>query len=316
MTILVSGGAGFIGSHLVEYLLNQGHEVIVLDDFSTGSRKNLDDLFSNHKLNIIEHDVARILTGDKFNFKNIKLDRIYNLACPASPVHYQRNPVKTMRTNLFGMLNMLELARNNNVRVLQASTSEVYGDPEQHPQLESYLGKVNFIGPRACYDEGKRAAECVCFDYYRKYKIDIRVVRIFNSYGPKMAMDDGRVVSNFIIQALRGDDITVYGDGLQTRSFCYVSDMVSALVKMMENNSFIGPINVGNPGEFTIKDLAEKIIEFTHSKSKLVYKALPPDDPAKRRPDISLAKEKLNWKPEIDLDTGIKYTIDYFKKLI
>ncbi len=313
MRILVTGGAGFIGSHLVEYLLNQGHRVIVLDNFFTGSRENLSHLKDNSKLEIIEHDVVEMVNKDKLDLAEVKLDRIYNLACPASPIHYQKEPVETIKANVMGMLHMLKLAKVSGARILQASTSEVYGDPEEHPQKESYWGNVNCIGPRACYDEGKRCAETLCFDYHREYGVDIRVARIFNTYGPRMDMDDGRVVSNFIVQALQGKDLTIYGDGKQTRSFQYVDDLVVALVKLMETDDFSGPVNLGNPGEFTIQELANKVLELTGSRSKVVYKELPEDDPARRKPDISLAKEKLDWQPAVKLEDGLIKTIEYFK---
>ncbi len=314
MNILVTGGAGFIGSHLTEYLLNQGHQVIVLDNFFTGSKDNLKHLEDNPNLKIIEHDIVDMLKRKKLDLEEFKIDQIYNLACPASPVHYQHDPVKTVKANVLGMINMLKLAKVADSRILQASTSEVYGNPEVHPQPEDYLGSVNCTGPRSCYDEGKRCAETLCFDYHRENKVDIKVVRIFNTYGPRMAVDDGRVVSNFIIQALKGEDITIYGDGSQTRSFCYVDDLVKGMVSMMETGNFIGPVNLGNPGEFTIKELAEKILKLTNSGSKIrVAKELPKDDPIRRKPDISLAKEKLEWQPEIDLEQGLKKTIEYFK---
>ena len=313
MRILVTGGAGFIGSHLVEYLLNQGHRVIVLDNFFTGSRENLSHLKDNSKLEIIEHDVVEMVNKDKLDLAEVKLDRIYNLACPASPIHYQKEPVETIKANVMGMLHMLKLAKVSGARILQASTSEVYGDPEEHPQKESYWGNVNCIGPRACYDEGKRCAETLCFDYHREYGVDIRVARFFNTYGPRMDMDDGRVVSNFIVQALQGKDLTIYGDGKQTRSFQYVDDLVVALVKLMETDDFSGPVNLGNPGEFTIQELANKVLELTGSRSKVVYKELPEDDPARRKPDISLAKEKLDWQPAVKLEDGLIKTIEYFK---
>ena len=314
MNILVTGGAGFIGSHLTEYLLNQRHQVIVLDNFFTGSKDNLKHLEDNPNLKIIEHDIVDMLKRKKLDLEEFKIDQIYNLACPASPVHYQHDPVKTVKANVLGMINMLKLAKVADSRILQASTSEVYGNPEVHPQPEDYLGSVNCTGPRSCYDEGKRCAETLCFDYHRENKVDIKVVRIFNTYGPRMAVDDGRVVSNFIIQALKGEDITIYGDGSQTRSFCYVDDLVKGMVSMMETGNFIGPVNLGNPGEFTIKELAEKILKLTNSGSKIrVAKELPKDDPIRRKPDISLAKEKLEWQPEIDLEQGLKKTIEYFK---
>jgi len=308
MHILITGGAGFIGSHLTKYLLNQGHNLTVLDNFFTGSKENLSAFSHNKNLIIIKHDIV----DNSLNLKQ-PIDQIYNLACPASPPHYQKDPVETIRANVVGMDNMLKLAKKTRARILQASTSEVYGDPEIHPQVENYRGHVNCIGRRACYDEGKRCAETLCFDYHREYGVDIRVVRIFNTYGPNMALDDGRVVSNFIIQALKGEDITIYGDGSQTRSFQYIDDLIAGMVKMMNTDNFIGPVNIGNPTEFTIKELAEEIIKLTNSKSKIIYKPLPEDDPTRRRPDISLAKEKLDWQPEVKLEEGLKKTIEYFK---
>lgn len=305
---LVTGGAGFIGSHLCEALLARGEEVLCLDNLFTGRKDNIAHLLQNPKFELIRHDVINPIM--------LEVHRIFNLACPASPVHYQYNPVKTIKTNVMGALNMLGLAKRVKARVLQASTSEVYGDPQIHPQIESYWGNVNPIGPRSCYDEGKRVAETLFFDYYIQNKVDIRVVRIFNTYGPRMLVNDGRVVSNFIVQALRGESITIYGEGSQTRSFCYVSDLVSGLIRMMDTDDFTGPVNLGNPGEFTIKQLAEMVIELTGSKSELIYKALPANDPTRRRPDISLAKEKLGWGPAIPLREGLKPTIDYFDKLL
>jgi len=305
--ILVTGGAGFIGSYLCEKLLNYGNEVICLDNFFTGSKKNIIHLIDNSYFEVIRHDVEEGIL--------LEVDEIYNLACPASPIHYQFDPIKTTKTNVLGAINMLGLARRCSAKILQASTSEVYGDPEIHPQPETYRGNVNPIGVRACYDEGKRCAETLFFDYYREAKVDIRVVRIFNTYGPKMAINDGRVVSNFIIQALQNKDITIYGDGSQTRSFCYVDDLVDGLIKMMNSNE-IGPINLGNPDEFTILELAQKIIKLTNSKSKLIFKTLPQDDPKQRQPDITLAKQKLNWQPKIKLQDGLIKTIEYFKGVI
>ena len=303
--ILVTGGAGFIGSHLCERLLKEGNEVICLDNFFTGSKDNIVHLMNNPYFEVIRHDIEEPIL--------IEVDEIYNLASPASPIHYQKDPVKTVRTNVMGAINVLDIAKRTGARVLQASTSEVYGDPEIHPQVEEYRGNVNPIGPRACYDEGKRCAETLFFDYYREYGVDIRVVRIFNTYGPRMAINDGRVVSNFIIQALKNEDITIYGDGSQTRSFCYVNDLVDGLIKMMKSD-IIGPVNLGNPGEFTIFELAEKIINLINSKSKIIFRPLPQDDPKQRKPDISKAKKYLNWQPKIGLEEGLAKTIQYFKR--
>lgn len=305
MRILVTGGAGFIGSHLCERLLNEGNEVICLDNFFTGRKENIVKLMENPYFEVLRHDIINPI--------DVEVDRIYNLACPASPVHYQFNPVRTVQTNVVGATNVLELAKRVKARVLQASTSEVYGDPIVHPQVESYWGNVNPIGIRSCYDEGKRCAETLFFDYHRQSGVDIRVIRIFNTYGPNMLENDGRVVSNFIVQALSNEDITIYGDGSQTRSFCFVSDLVTAMIKMMECEDFTGPVNLGNPRELTIKEIAEMIIDLTGSKSKLVYKPLPKDDPTRRKPDITLAKEKLGWQPEVMLEDGLKSTIEYFK---
>jgi UDP-glucuronate decarboxylase len=304
--ILVTGGAGFIGSHLVERLLNQGNEVLCLDNFFTGSKENIVHLMDNKYLEVIRHDVIEPIL--------LEVDEIYNLACPASPVHYQYNPVKTVKTNVMGMINMLGLAKRTKAKIFQASTSEVYGDPEQHPQTESYWGHVNPIGIRSCYDEGKRIAETLCMDYHRQNGVRVKIIRIFNTYGPRMAINDGRVVSNFIVQALQNQPITVYGEGQQTRSFCYVDDLVEGFIRMMDNtpDDYPGPVNLGNPGEFTIMELAEKVIELTGSSSKIERLPLPPDDPTQRRPDISLAKEKLNWEPTIMLNEGLKKTIAYF----
>ncbi len=307
MKILVTGGAGFIGSHLCEFLLNKGHEVICMDNFFTGSKKNILHLSPNKNFELIRHDIIQPIY--------IEVDQIYNLACPASPVHYQWDPIKTLLTSTVGMYNMLGIAKRCKAKVLQASTSEVYGDPIEHPQKESYWGNVNTIGPRSCYDEGKRVAETFMSDYHRENKIDIRIVRIFNTFGPNMALNDGRVISNFAIQALKGEPITIYGDGSQTRSFCYVTDLIEGLYKMMDQD-FIGPVNLGNPSEFTILELAKKIIELTKSKSKIVYNPLPKDDPKQRQPEISLAKEKLNWEPKIKLEEGLQKTIDYFKEVL
>jgi len=302
--ILVTGGAGFLGSHLCEQLLKEEHEVICLDNLFTGSKDNIRHLLSNDHFELVRHDIISPI--------EIECDRIYNLACPASPVHYQFNPVRTIQANVLGVTNMLELARRTKARILQASTSEVYGDPDVHPQTESYWGNVNPIGIRSCYDEGKRVAETLMMDYHRQYKIDIRIVRIFNTYGPRMALNDGRVVSNFILQALRGDDITVYGDGKQTRSFCYVDDLVDGLMRAMRAEDMIGPVNLGNPNEFTVLDLAEKVIRMTKSRSKIVFNPLPEDDPTQRQPDITLAREKLGWQPTVELEAGIQKTIAYF----
>lgn len=306
--VLVTGAAGFIGSHLVTRLLDEGCEVIGLDNYFTGSKANLAEVRDNPRFEMIRHDVVQPIL--------VEVNRIFNLACPASPVHYQYNPVKTVKTNVMGALNMLGLAKRVQARILQASTSEVYGDPRVHPQTESYWGHVNPIGLRSCYDEGKRVAETLMMDYHRQSGVDIRIVRIFNTYGPNMAVNDGRVVSNFIIQALKGDPITIYGSGEQTRSFCYISDMVEGLVAMMNAGDFIGPVNLGNPGEFSIAELAEIILELTDSKSKLEYLDLPTDDPVQRQPDITLAGEKLNWRPKVALRDGLKETIAYFRTVI
>ena len=305
--ILVTGGAGFIGSHLCRALLARGNEVICLDNFYTGRKANIADLLSHPEFEIARHDIVMPLYYE--------VDEIYNLACPASPVHYQYNPVKTVKTNVIGSANVLGLAKRLHARVLQASTSEVYGDPQVHPQTESYWGNVNPIGVRSCYDEGKRCAETLFFDYHRQNKVDIRVVRIFNTYGPNMLENDGRVVSNFVVQALRGEDITIYGDGRQTRSFCYVSDLVEGLIRMMEQD-YIGPVNLGNPHEMTIAEIAELIVRLTGSSSKLVFRPLPKDDPVKRKPDITLAKEKLGWQPKVVLEDGLQKTIAYFQTVI
>ena len=304
--VLVTGGAGFLGSHLCDRLIADGHEVICLDNFFTGKKKNIAHLLSNPNFELMRHDVIQPIYAE--------VDWIFNLACPASPVHYQRDPVRTIKTNVMGALNSLGCAKQNLARVLQASTSEVYGDPKVHPQPESYRGAVNPIGIRACYDEGKRTAETLFFDYHRQHGLDIRVVRIFNTYGPRMTANDGRVVSNFIMQALKGEDITVYGDGTQTRSFCYVDDLIDGIVKMMNTENFIGPVNLGNPGEFTMLELAELVLKLTGSKSKIIHQPLPQDDPTQRCPVIDLAKEKLNWEPKIKLEDGLKLTIKYFKE--
>jgi len=307
--ILVTGGAGFIGSHLCEKLLDEGNEVICVDNFFTGSKQNIIHLMDNPYFEIIRHDITFPLY--------VEVDEIYNLACPASPVYYSFDPVQTTKTSVIGAINMLGLAKRLKIKILQASTSEVYGDPEVHPQTESYRGNVNPIGPRACYDEGKRCAETLFFDYYRQLKIKIKVIRIFNTYGPKMQPDDGRVISNFIVQALKNKDVTIYGDGNQTRSFCYVDDLVDGIIKMMNSREdFVGPVNLGNPTEFTILELAKKIIKLTNSKSKIIYKPLPEDDPRRRKPNIELAKKELKWKPQIQLDEGLKKTINYFERLL
>ena len=308
MVILVTGGAGFLGSHLCERLLGQGHEVLCMDNFFTGRRKNVSHLMDNPNFELIRHDVV-----DPFKFE---VDRIYNLACPASPVHYQYNPIKTVKTSVMGAINCLGLAKRVGARILQASTSEVYGDPEVHPQPESYRGNVNSIGLRACYDEGKRCAETLFFDYYRENKVDIRVVRIFNTYGPRMLPDDGRVVSNFIVQALKGEDITLYGDGSQTRSFCYMDDLLEGMIRMMEQEECVGPINIGNPKEFTIRELAETILKKIDSSSTLIELPLPSDDPTQRKPDISQAQKLLDWSPKIELEEGLDQTIPYFQKIL
>lgn len=306
--VLVTGGAGFLGSHLCDKLLAAGHEVICLDNLYTGSKKNIEHNLSNPNFEFIRHDIIDPI--------RLEVDQIYNLACPASPPHYQFNPVGTLKTCVHGSMNMLGIAKRTGARILQASTSEVYGDPEVHPQKEDYRGSVNPIGIRSCYDEGKRCAETLFFDYHRQHNVDIRVMRIFNTYGPRMDPDDGRVVSNFIVQALTGRDITIYGDGSQTRSFCYVDDLLEGMVRLMNTESFKGPVNIGNPGEFTIKELAEFVVEMTGTKSKIIYKELPSDDPTRRRPDISLAKKELDWEPGIILKDGLKKTIKYFKELV
>lgn len=306
MRILVTGGAGFLGSHLCERLIGEGHEVICLDNFYTGRRVNIAHLLANPAFELMRHDVI-----DPFK---AEVDQIYNLACPASPPHYQSNPIKTVKTSVMGAINALGLAKRVHARVFQASTSEVYGDPEIHPQPESYRGNVNPIGPRACYDEGKRCAETLFFDYHRQNGVDIRVVRIFNTYGPRMLANDGRVVSNFIVQALQGHDITVYGEGTQTRSFCYVDDLIEGFVRLMNTEGLTGPVNIGNPGEFTMLELAEKVLRLVGGKSKIVFRPLPQDDPLQRQPDISLAREKLGWEPTIPLEEGLQRTIAYFRK--
>lgn len=307
--ILITGGAGFIGSHLCERLLNEGNDVICLDNFFTGSKNNIRHLIGNNRFELVRHDITKEFYAE--------VDQIYNLACPASPIHYQYNPIKTMKTSVVGIMNVLGLAKRCKARILQASTSEVYGDPKVHPQVEEYWGNVNPIGIRSCYDEGKRCAETFMMDYHRQNKVDIRIVRIFNTYGPKMALDDGRVVSNFIVQALKNEDITVYGKGDQTRAFCYVSDLVDGLIRMMNNEEgFIGPVNLGNPVEYSILDFAKLIIELTNSKSKIVFKDLPQDDPTQRLPNITKAKEKLNWQPQVDIRDGLMQTIQYFEKVL
>jgi UDP-glucuronate decarboxylase len=305
MRILITGGAGFVGSHLGEKLLNEGHDIVVVDNYFTGSKRNIENLMGDTRFEVIRHDVTFPLY--------VEVDAIYNLASPASPIHYQHDPVQTTKTNVIGAINMLGLAKRLRVPILQASTSEVYGDPEVHPQTEGYWGKVNPIGPRACYDEAKRVAETLFFDYYRQHQLDIRVARIFNTYGPRMAADDGRVVSNFIVQALRGEPITIYGDGSQTRSFCYVDDLVDGLVALMNNEAGEpGPVNLGNPGEFTMLELAETILELTGSASAIEYRELPEDDPRQRQPDISKAKSLLGWQPTVALKEGLVNTIAYF----
>lgn len=307
--VLVTGGAGFLGSHLCERLLSEGNDVICVDNLFTGNKDNIRHLMSNPYFEFIRHDVTEPLY--------VEVDQIYNLACPASPIHYQYDPVKTARTSVIGAMNMLGLAKRVHARILQASTSEVYGDPEIHPQPESYRGCVNTIGIRSCYDEGKRMAETLFFDYHRQYNVDIKVMRIFNTYGPRMHPNDGRVVSNFIVQALKGEDVTIYGDGKQTRSFCYVDDLIEGMVRLMNSrDGFTGPVNIGNPGEFTMLELAEKVIQLTGSSSKIVFKELPQDDPMQRKPVIELAKKELNWEPHIVLNDGLLNTIDYFKKLL
>ncbi|KGD63451.1 dTDP-glucose 4-6-dehydratase [Alcanivorax nanhaiticus] len=309
MRVLVTGGAGFLGSHLCERLLNEGNEVLCVDNFYTGRKSNVLHLLDNPEFELIRHDVTLPLM--------VEVDQIYNLACPASPVHYQHDPIHTMKTSVLGAMNMLDLAKRLGATVFQASTSEVYGDPEVHPQPESYWGLVNPIGIRSCYDEGKRCAETLFFDHQRQFELSIKVARIFNTYGPRMNPDDGRVVSNFIVQALRGEDITVYGEGNQTRSFCYVDDLIEGFVRLMNSDSSVtGPINLGNPGEFTVRELAEHVIDLTGSSSKLVFEPLPQDDPRQRRPDITKAESQLGWQPGINLDEGLKKTITYFENLL
>jgi UDP-glucuronate decarboxylase len=307
--ILVTGGAGFLGSHLCDKLVNQGHHVLCVDNYFTGSKKNIEHLLDYKNFEVIRQDVCFPLY--------VEVDEIYNLACPASPIHYQHDPIQTTKTSILGSYNLLGLAKRTGAKILQASTSEIYGDPTVHPQTEEYWGNVNPIGPRSCYDEGKRAAETLFFDYHRQHNVHIKVVRIFNTYGPRMSQNDGRVVSNFIVQALKNEDITIYGEGLQTRSFCYVDDLVNGFVKFMDTDiQHTGPLNLGNPGEFTIKELAEKVLSVVDTKSKLIYMPLPKDDPRQRRPDITKAKELLNWEPTINLDQGLIRTIEYFKQVI
>lgn len=305
--ILVTGGAGFLGSHLCDKLIEQGEDVICLDNLFTGRKDNIRHLLGHPNFEFIRHDITEPIY--------VEVDQIYNLACPASPIHYQYNPIKTAKTSVLGILNMLGLAKRVNARILQASTSEVYGDPEVHPQPESYRGCVNPIGIRSCYDEGKRMAETLCFDYYRQHKVKIKVVRIFNTYGPRMSVNDGRVISNFIVQAIKNQDITIYGDGMQTRSFCYVDDLIDGLIKFMNSKeSFIGPCNMGNPEEFTMLQLARKVVELTESSSEIIYMPLPQDDPLQRKPMIDLARRELEWNPRIQLQEGLIYTINYFKE--
>ncbi len=307
--MLVTGGAGFLGSHLCERLLNDGHDVLCVDNYYTGSKQNVQHLFEHPLFELMRHDVTFPL--------HVEVDEIYNLACPASPIHYQRDPVQTTKTSVHGAINMLGLAKRLKAKILQASTSEVYGDPEMHPQPETYWGSVNPVGVRSCYDEGKRCAETLFFDYYRQHNLQIKVARIFNTYGPRMAIDDGRVVSNFIVQALRGKDITVYGEGQQTRSFCYVDDLVDGLVRLMGRGpEFTGPVNIGNNSEMTVRELAEKVIDFVGSPSKLIFRPLPEDDPMQRQPDLTLANKELGWRPSTSLDIGLRKTIDYFEEVL
>lgn len=306
--VLVTGGAGFVGSFLCDRLIDEGHEVIAIDNFFTGSKENLSQLSDETNFELIRHDIVKPIL--------LEVDWIFNLACPASPIHYQYNPVKTVKTNVMGTLNMLGLAKRVKARILQASTSEVYGDPQVHPQPESYFGNVNPIGLRSCYDEGKRVAETLMMDYHRQSQVDVKIVRIFNTYGPRMHPEDGRVVSNFIVAALTGEPITIHGDGLQSRSFCYVTELVDAMYRMMNTENFTGPVNTGNPGEFTMIELAETVLKMTNSSSKLVKVEARPDDPGRRQPDITLAKEKLGWEPEIKLKEGLKPTIEYFDELL
>jgi len=308
MRVLVTGGAGFIGSHLCERLVKEGHDVLCLDNFYTGRKENIDHLLDSHRFELIRHDVTEPIL--------LEIDRIFNLACPASPVHYQYNPVKTIKTSVMGMINMLGLAKRVKARILQASTSEVYGDPLVHPQPEEYWGNVNPIGLRSCYDEGKRVAETLMMDYHRQNSVDIRIIRIFNTYGPRMALKDGRVVSNFIVQALRNEDISVYGDGSQTRSFCFVDDLVEGMLSLMNCKGITGPMNIGNPTETSILEFATRIIDLTGSSSKIVYKPLPSDDPKQRQPDITFARKTLGWEPTTDIDAGLKKTIEYFSRIL
>ena len=308
MVVLVTGAAGFIGSHLCDMLLSKGYEVIGLDDFCTGHKDNIKHLINNNLFKLVKHDIIHPIS--------LEIDQIYNLACPASPDYYLFNPVKTIKASVIGTINMLELAMRKNARILQASTSEVYGDPEVHPQKEDYLGRVNTIGPRSCYDEGKRVAESLMINYYKKYKVDVRIVRIFNTYGPRMAINDGRVISNFICQVLKDEPITIYGNGEQTRSFCYVSDLITGIVKIMEQKEIIRPINLGNPDEINIIELAHMVLELTNSKSKIIFKERPEGDPMRRKPDISFAKDKINWNPVVDLKEGLKRTIQYFENIL
>jgi UDP-glucuronate decarboxylase len=307
--ILVTGGAGFLGSHLCDRLIELGEDVLCVDNYFTGTKRNIQHLLQKPRFELMRHDVTFPLY--------VEVEKIFNLACPASPVHYQVDPVQTTKTSVHGAINMLGLAKRVKARILQASTSEVYGDPEEHPQTEAYWGRVNPVGPRSCYDEGKRCAETLFFDYQRQHDLDIKVVRIFNTYGPRMHPNDGRVVSNFIVQALRGEDITIYGNGLQTRSFCYVDDLIDGMLRMMNSEKgFYGPVNIGNPGEFTMIELAERVLRLTESKSRLVYRPLPQDDPRQRQPDISLATQRLGWQPKVALEDGLKETITYFRKLL
>ncbi len=307
-TVLVTGGAGFLGSHLCDRLLADGHEVICVDNFFTGSKRNIRHLLDSSRFEVIRHDIVHELF--------VEVDRIFNLACPASPVHYQYNPIKTIKTSTVGMVNMLGLAKRTGARLLQASTSEVYGDPDVHPQPEEYRGSVNTIGPRSCYDEGKRVAEALCMDYHRQHELEIRIVRIFNTYGPRMALDDGRVVSNFIVQALAGEPLTLYGDGSQTRSFCYVDDLIEGFVRMMDQDETTGPINIGNPHEISVRELAERVIELTGSSSEIVLRELPGDDPKQRRPDITRAQNTLGWNPAVPLEEGLEKTVAYFRERV